>query len=80
MSGKNPKRPRDANQLAKKIVDLAAGSDEDEEIDPASAKGRGAKGGANGGSARANALSPEERRAIARKAAQARWKNSVSED
>jgi hypothetical protein len=36
----------------------------------------GRLGGLKGGRARAEALSPEQRRKIARKAAQARWKNS----
>ena len=61
-----PKRPRDANQLAKFIVDLA--TDETGEGDlPESDAGR------EGGKARAKKLSPEERSAIAKKAAKARW-------
>jgi hypothetical protein len=35
----------------------------------------GKLGGAKGGRARANKLSPSKRKAIAKKAAQARWKN-----
>ena len=37
---------------------------------------RGRRGGLKGGSARASALSPEKRRAIAKKAAVARWSKS----
>ncbi|MCB2051074.1 MAG: hypothetical protein KDE63_06565 [Novosphingobium sp.] len=65
-----PKRPRDANQLAKFIVDVATG----EADDAAPVKSAGQqKGGIRGGKARAGALSAEERSAIAKKAAKARW-------
>lgn len=71
-----PKRPRDANQLAKSIVDLSIGGtvepDLDEGKDPA-AVALGRKGGLKGGKARAEKLSPEERSEIAKKAAKARW-------
>jgi hypothetical protein len=74
---KKPKRPRDTNQLAKLIVDLATG-----EIDPpktdegkdAAAVSLGRRGGLKGGAARAKALTPEQRAEIAKKAAAARWK------
>jgi len=76
-SAKKPKRPRDTNQLAKLITDLATGeavdTDPDEGKDPA-AVALGRKGGQKGGKARADALSPEERKSIAKKAADARWK------
>ena len=65
-----PKRPRDANQLAKHIVDLATGEAEEEE--PSSRSAANAKAG----KARANSLSPERRSDIAREAAMARWKKS----
>lgn len=72
-----PKRPRDANQLAKSIVDLATGEAEekpaDEGKDPA-AVALGRKGGRKGGKARADRLTPEQRADIARLAAQARWR------
>ena len=64
-----PKRPRDANQLAKFIVDLATG-EADEKVQ---AKGQ-RKGGLKGGAARAAALTPAQRSEIARIAAAARWK------
>lgn len=71
------KRPRDANQLAKFIADLATGELElpktDEGKDPA-AVALGRKGGLKGGKARADKLSAKRRAAIAKKAAAARWK------
>jgi hypothetical protein len=75
MTGKNLKRPRDANQLAKRIVDLATGNavDDNEETDAARL---GRVGGKKGGPARAAKLSPERRAEIARKAAQKRWEDS----
>lgn len=73
-----PKRPRDPNQLAKLIVDIATGEEPDPTPDPAEGKdpaavSRGRKGGKKGGKARAEALTPEERSEIAKKAAEARW-------
>ena len=66
-----PKRPRDTNQLAKLIVDLATGEASEEDV-PEKAEGQ-QRGGLKGGKARADKLSPEERSAIAQKAAKARW-------
>jgi hypothetical protein len=76
---RTPKRPRDPNQLAKYIVDLATG-----EIDEAgppppdpnkdqAAVSLGRRGGLKGGAARAASLTPQERTEIARKAAAKRW-------
>ncbi len=62
------KRPTDPNRLAKQIIDEATS-----EKDPA-AVSLGRRGGLKGGKARAEALSPEKRAEIARKAAAARWK------
>ena len=59
------KRPRDANQLGKLMVDIAVGDVEDEE--PKSGRSRG-------GIACAVSLTPEQRKEIAKKAANARWK------
>lgn len=64
-----PKRPRDANQLAKFIVGVATGEVDEE----TKAKGQ-VKGGKIGGKSRAANLTPEQRSEIARVAAQARWK------
>jgi hypothetical protein len=69
-----PKRPRDANQLAKFIVDLAT---EEAADSPADVKREGQRiGGQKGGAARAMSLSPEQRADIARTAALARWKKT----
>ena len=69
---KKPSRPRDANQLAKLIADIATGEAEDI---PPPAKSEGqAKGGRIGGRVRAERLTPQERSEIAAKAAKARWK------
>lgn len=68
----NPKRPRDPNQLAKMIVDLTTGNPIVEEPESVKQKA-GRLGGLKGGEARAKALTPAKRKAIARKAAQARW-------
>ena len=67
-----PKRPRDANQLAKFIVDVATGG----EIDAAPSTERQRKGGAEGGKSRARTLSASERTAIAKKGADARWQKA----
>ena len=74
-----PKRPRDPNQLAKLIVDLSTGEARD--VNPNEGKNPaavtlGKLGGAKGGAARAKVLSAKRRMAIAKKAAQARWKKS----
>lgn len=70
------KRPRDSNQLAKFIADVATGTAElpktDEGKDPA-AVALGRKGGLKGGKARAESLSKKRRAEIAKKAAKARW-------
>ncbi len=75
---KTPKRPRDPNQLAKLIVDIASGEVEDRLLTPdgknAAAVALGRRGGLKGGLARAESLTPEQRREIARVAAAARWK------
>jgi hypothetical protein len=71
-----PKRPRDPNQLAKLISDIATGEvslpKTDDGKDPA-AVALGRKGGLKGGKARAASLSARKRKEIARKAAQKRW-------
>ena len=70
MTDSKKKRPRDPNQLAKLITDIATGEVEDkgEEKDQA-AQSLGRKGG----KARAASLSKEKRAEIARKAAAKRW-------
>ena len=72
-----PKRPRDPNQLAKSIIDIATGETTDRNPDEgkdAAAVALGRKGGLKGGAARATSMTPEQRADIAKKAAAARWK------
>src|SRR6266404_1799046 len=71
----DPKRPRDPNQLAKSIIDIATGqkpdrdpTPEEQGKDPA-AVSLGRKGGLKGGKARAAKLTPSQRSQAARKAA-----------
>jgi len=71
MADEKKKRPRDANQLAKSIVDIATGEASDEDT-PVVARARNA--GKKGGKARAETLTPDQRSEIARAAAEARWK------
>lgn len=74
MTERKPKRPRDPNQLAKLVIDIASGEME-EPRETARAK-RASVAGAKGGPARAAALTPEQRTEIAKVAASARWKKS----
>ena len=80
-----PKRegtPHDFTTIARRVVEQAIGEKLDGSPldDPNAGKNPaavalGKLGGAKGGKARAEALSPAKRKAIARKAAQARWKS-----
>ena len=83
------KRPRDVNLLAKSVVDELTGETSEEEPteqeapqEPtpeersAAAAMLGSLGGKKGGKARMEKLSPEQRKELARKAAQARWKKT----
>lgn len=70
-------RPRDPNQLAKLITDIATGEQDDRVLTD---DGRdlaavllGRRGGLKGGRARAEKLTPQRRSEIARKAAASRW-------
>ncbi|HEV3321548.1 MAG TPA: hypothetical protein VG147_05080 [Solirubrobacteraceae bacterium] len=76
MPDRSRKRPRDPNQLAKLIVDIATGEVEDPDPDngkdPA-AVALGRRGGLKGGKARAEKMTAEERSAAAKRAAAARW-------
>jgi hypothetical protein len=79
---KAPKRPRDLNQWAKRMVDIATGEANDRELTPeeqgksAHAVARGKFGGLRGAQVRAENLTTERRKDIARLAAQTRWKKS----
>jgi hypothetical protein len=74
---KKPPRPKDANQLAKRIVDIAIGQENE---NPKKGKAKnpaavalGRLGGLKGGKARAAQLTEEQRSEIAKKAAATRW-------
>lgn len=76
---RRPKRPKDTNELAKLIADIATG--ETKEIDPDEGKNPaavqlGRQGGIKGGKARAAKLTPKQRQEIAVRAAQKRWESN----
>jgi hypothetical protein len=71
---KTPKRPRDPNQLAKLIADIATG---DAQIDATTTPNNRDKGGRIGAARRAENLTADERKHIAQKAAAARWANKI---
>lgn len=76
---KKKKHPADINKLAKSIVDLATGKDQEEENEPEKnphAVALGRLGGKKGGKARAEKLTKKQRSEIAKKAAKARWKKA----
>ncbi len=84
MAEKHPKRPRDLNQWAKRMVDIATGeasgqepTPEEQGKDPA-AVALGRKGGLKGGKARAESMSPERRAEVAKRAAISRWAKKAS--
>lgn len=71
-----PKRPRDPNQLAHLIIQIATGETQDAALDEGkdpAAIVRGRLGGLKGGKGRLKALSPGRRQEIAKKAARIRW-------
>lgn len=76
---KKPKNlPRDPNQRARAILDIALGESDAElapEKDPRAVE-LGRQGGLKGGKARAAKLTPERRSEIAKKAAQKRWEST----
>jgi hypothetical protein len=80
MTAKRLKRPRDPVQLGKLIGDILTGQIEDRAPplpddptkDPA-AVSLGRKGGLKGGRARADSLTPAQRKKIAQDAAHKRW-------
>ncbi len=73
------KRPRDTNQLAWQIVQEATGQAVPEPDEPdtrnQAALTLSKLGASKGGKARAESLSAAKRKAIAKKAAAARWKD-----
>ncbi len=78
---KHPKRPRDLNQWAKHMVDLATGNATESnphEGKDVAAVSLGQRGGLKGGKARADKLTPERRAEIAKQAAKTRWNKNKS--
>lgn len=70
-----PKRPRDPNQLAKSIIDIATGQKPDRDPTPEE-QGKDPAAvamGKKGGKARADGMTAEKRSEIAKKAADKRW-------
>ncbi len=74
------KHPRDVNQIAKRIVDIATGETEDRDLTPeelgkeSAAVSLGRRGGLKGGKARAENLTAGRRKEIAQSAANTRWR------
>jgi hypothetical protein len=82
MTAKRIPRPRDPVQLGKLVGDILTGQVEDNApaipVDPnkdPAAVALGRKGGLKGGRARAESLTPPERKKIAQDAARKRWGN-----
>ncbi len=74
MPKRSSKGRKDLNTLAAYIVDAATGNlPAEAKVKNEAAVALGRLGGAKGGAARARVLTPEERSAIARKAALKRW-------
>jgi len=79
------KRDYDFSVAAFRIVQEATGQSEPEAGKPLSIEGKnpnavalGRLGGLKGGKARANKLTPEQRKDIAQKAARARWQSKYT--
>ena len=73
---KGEKRPADVIGNAVTVARIATGESDEVFVDDGKDKAAvamGRKGGRKGGKARAAAMTPERRREIARKAAEARW-------
>jgi hypothetical protein len=75
MPKRSSKKQKDINELAASIVEEATIEEPQKEKNP-HAVYLGRLGGLKGGKARANKLTPEQRKEIARKAAQKRWGKS----
>jgi hypothetical protein len=73
-----PKRPRDPNQLAKSIIDIATGEKPDRDPTPEE-QGKDPAAvamGKKGGKARADSMTAEKRSEIAKRAAAKRWRQA----
>ncbi len=71
---KGEKRPADVVGAAVKVMKIATGEIE-EDVDGDGKNKAAVELGRKGGKARAEKMSPEKRRAIARRAAKARWQD-----
>lgn len=77
-------RPKDVNQLARHLVNLSTSEQDDSITPPTQAQVSllmaelGRKGGKKGGKRRLETMTPRERSAVARKAAQARWSKKAA--
>lgn len=80
MNTKKLKRPTDFNQRAKFIVDIATEEikDEEEDLRNPHAVALGSLGASKGGKARAEKLSPEERKRISQMGVEAKKKKNIS--
>jgi hypothetical protein len=83
MATKQLKRPLDPVQLVKLIGDIRTGQVQDQAPPPKIDESKdqaavtlGRKGGLKGGRARADALTPEQRKTAAQNAARGRWGSS----
>ena len=76
---KRPAAKRDFMQVARGIVEQAIGEQMNgTPLEPTTPKSKRSAGGKKGGPARAKSLSAAQRKKIAVKAAQARWKSPVN--
>jgi len=81
MPDRSRKRPRDPNQLAKLVSDIATGEVDDTPANDGknpAAVALGRKGGLKGGKARAASMTAEQRSEAAKRAAAARWEQKRS--
>jgi hypothetical protein len=74
MTDQHPTHPRDPNQLAKSIIDIATEQQPSPVDNRPAAVALGRKGELNEGLAHAASMTPKRRAEIAKKAADARWK------
>jgi len=73
MPKRSSKPPFDPNRAAKSILDRIAGEATPEPEKNPAAQALGRLGGLKGGKARAASMTPEQRKEVAKKAAEARW-------
>ena len=73
-------RPVGAGACARLVCDIATGESPEVYGPPGTSQEEAARRAAKGGQARAKALTPERRRAIAAEGAAARWGNPATKD